>query len=201
MADIETIHKPKLLVVEGRDERNFFTALLAHLQLMDIQVMDIGGKSQIPAKLKALMKMPDFHNVASLGITRDADENPAGAFQSICDALKEAMLPVPKTQISFTRGRPRIGVMILPKPGTKGMLEDVCISSARDTPEMGCVKIYLDCVKKKTMTLPVNLSKAKMYAFLAAKDPGLRLGEAAQKGIWQWDNKAFKQIRVFLKLL
>jgi hypothetical protein len=42
------IDRPKLLIVEGRDEELFFTAALRdYLGLTDIQVMPIGGKTNI----------------------------------------------------------------------------------------------------------------------------------------------------------
>lgn len=201
MEEIASIAKPKILAVEGKDEKNFFDALLMNLQLTDIQVMDIGGKSNFPAKLKAIAFSPNFGGVISLGIIRDADDNPMGAFKSICNAIMKVKLSVPTTQMSFTSGSPKTGIMILPKPGVKGMLEDICLESIKDTPEMECIQIYFDCIKKKTKALPRNFSKALTYTFLAAKAPGLRLGEAAQRGIWQWNNKAFKEIKKFVGLL
>lgn len=202
MEEIEAITTPKLLLVEGKDEKNIFTALLSHLSLEDIQVLDIAGKTKIHKKLKALTTLaPNFSNVTSIGIVRDADDKPKGAFQSICSALKKAGLSVPRKQLSFTAERPKIGILILPKPGSKGMLEDICLESIKDTPEVKCIKIYFDCIKKNTKTLPNNLSKAKIHAFLAAKEPGLRLGEAAQKGRWQWDHEAFNGIKNFLRML
>jgi len=42
------IVKSKLLVVEGRDEEMFFAAALRdHLGLIDVQIMPIGGKTQL----------------------------------------------------------------------------------------------------------------------------------------------------------
>ena len=201
MEDIEDITKHKLLIVEGTDEQNFFKAFLRHLSLDDIQVMNMRGKSKIRAKLRALTLAPNFSDVTSLGIIRDADDEPSGAFQSVCDALKGAGLVAPRRQLSFTRGNPKTGIMVLPQPGSKGMLEDVCLNSINDTQEMDCIIKYLDCIKKHTGTLPSNISKSKLYSFLATKEPGLRLGEAALRSVWRWDNPAFEQIKRFLKLL
>jgi len=133
MEDIEDITKHKLLIVEGTDEQNFFKAFLRHLSLDDIQVMNMRGKSKIRAKLRALTLAPNFSDVTSLGIIRDADDDPSGAFQSVCDALRGAELVAPRRQLSFTRGNPKTGIMVLPQPGSKGMLEDVCLNSINDT--------------------------------------------------------------------
>ena len=201
MEEIEDITKHKLLIVEGTDEQNFFMAFLRYLSLDDIQVLNMRGKSKIRAKLRALTLTPNFSDVTSLGIIRDADNDPSGAFQSVCDALKVAGLVAPRRQLSLTRRNPKTCIMVLPQPGSKGMLEDVCLSSINDTHEMDCITKYLDCIKKYTGTLPTNISKSKIYSFLATKEPGLRLGEAAQRSVWKWDNPAFNQMNNFLNLL
>ncbi len=202
MLKLEKIVKTKLLIVEGQDEKGFFTALIEHLSLDDIQVMPIGGKTQLRDSLEALSLAPNFNKVITLGITRDADDNPSGAFQSVSDAISNANLRPPSKQLFIANGKPRTVIMILPKPDIAGMLEDVCLDSVASTPEMDCITEHLDCIKEKTGNLPDNLSKAKICTLLATKPkPGLRLGEAAQKGYWQWDNAAFEQIKQFLKLL
>ena len=201
MEGVEDITKNKLLIIEGTDEQNFFTGLLKHLSLEDIQVVNIRGKDKIRSKLKALTLAPNFSDVNSLGIIRDADNNPSGAFRSVCDAMRGAGLVAPRRQLSFAGSNPRTGIMVLPQPGSKGMLEDVCLNSIKDTQEMECILKYLDCIKHETGTLPTNISKSKINSFLAIKEPGLRLGEAALRGIWLWDNPAFEQIKEFLSLL
>lgn len=196
------IIKPKLLIVEGDDEKGLFEALLNHLSLSDIQVLSIGGKTKLRPNLKLLRITPNFDTVIALGITRDADDSPSNAFQSVCDAIRNANLAVPTKQLSLTTGTPKTAIMILPEPEIKGMLEDVCLKSFEDNPEMECVTNYLNCIKEKTGNLTDQLSKAKIHTILAAKqEPGLRLGEAAQKGYWHWDNPTFDQIKDFLRLL
>lgn len=202
MQGLEKVKKTKLLIVEGKEDEYFFTALMSHLLLDDIQVMPIGGKTLLRDSVEALSLAPNFNKVITLGITRDADDNPSGAFQSVCDAISNANLRPPSKQLSVANGKPRTVIMILPKPGITGTLEDVCLDSVANTPEMECLTEHLDCIKEKTGNLPDDLSKAKIHALLATKsEPGLRLGEAAQKGYWQWDNTAFEQIKQFLKLL
>jgi hypothetical protein len=50
------IQRPKLPIVEGRDEEVFFQAALAnHLGLTDIQVMPIGGKTLLTPNLEVLV--------------------------------------------------------------------------------------------------------------------------------------------------
>lgn len=50
------ITKPKLLIVEGKDEEGFFSAAMSqHLSITDVQVLPIGGKQNLYGNLKALM--------------------------------------------------------------------------------------------------------------------------------------------------
>jgi hypothetical protein len=90
------IARPKLLIVEGRDEENFFTAALNnHLGLADVQVLPIGGKTQLTGSLKALKLDPAFPTVQSLAVVRDADLTSAGstvsAAVSALDAVRSAL--------------------------------------------------------------------------------------------------------------
>src|SRR5258708_735205 len=89
------IEKRKLLAGEGRDETEFFDALLKHLEVTDVQVVDYGGKRKMKDFLAALPRIPGFAELQSLGITRDADDNPDGARQSIDDAIANAKFPQP----------------------------------------------------------------------------------------------------------
>lgn len=195
-----TILKPKVLVAEGKDEENFFEALLKHMCLHDIQVMGIGGKTQIRGRIKALINSPGFNNVISLGIIRDADDDPVAAFQSVCEALRNAGLPVPQRTLMPIGNRPKVVVMILPKQNVPGMLEDLCLEAVQSDNAMPCVTQYFECLQAQDLNLPRNISKAKVHAFLASRSkPDLRLGEAAKKKYWPFDDNAFQQVKTFLQ--
>ncbi|MGC8878302.1 MAG: DUF3226 domain-containing protein [Anaerolineae bacterium] len=107
------IKQPCLLVVEGKEEELFFEAFNRHLGLQKIQVLPIGGKDRLRETLKALVKSPGFsEKVASLGIIRDADTDPQAAFQSVCDTLRAAGLPIPARPLLPAAGDegPQVGV-------------------------------------------------------------------------------------------
>jgi hypothetical protein len=196
------IQKRKLLIVEGKDDEAFFAALLAHLHLPDIQVAGIGGKTKLRSNLKALMTDPGFPDVTVLAIIRDADADPKGAFQSVKDALSAAGLPYPKKALYPVKGPPKINVMILPSSGKMGALEDLCLEAVGHDPTIGCVDEFFDCLRKRDLVPPKELSKAKIRTFLASQeDPTLPLGLAAQRGYWPFDNAAFEPLRQFLKSL
>ena len=197
------IKQPCLLVVEGKEEGLFFEAFNRHLGLQKIQVLPIGGKERLSETLKALVNSPGFSGkVVSLGIIRDADTDPQAAFQSVCNALCAAGLPIPTRPLLSTPSdeRPKVGVMILPAENESGMLEDLCLRAVAETPAMRCVTRYFECLRQQGLAEPRNLSKAKTQVFLASRsEAGLRLGEAAQKGFWPWDAPAFDPLKSFLQ--
>jgi hypothetical protein len=194
------IKEPTILFVEGKDEVFFFNALITHLGLKNIQILDMEGKTQFRDRLRALINSSGFRaKVASLGIVRDANANPKGTFQSVCDALKALNLPVPKRSLVPEGIKPKVTILILPKEDTPGMLEDICLKSVQKDPALFCVDQYFKCLQEEGIPLSGKESKAKVQAFLASrKEPGLRLGEAAQKGYWPWENNAFEEIKKFL---
>jgi len=97
---------------------------------------------------------------------------------------------------------PMTAVMILPRPDQNGMLEDICLNSLSDKPEMECVSHYLDCIYEKTTRQPSNLPKTKLYSFISASNhPELRLGEAAERGLFDFNHPSFTQLKTFLTLI
>lgn len=194
------IEKPRLLIVEGEDENRFFNSLLSSLGIANIQVMPIGGKTKIRENLGLVRKDARSHVLESIGIVRDADDDPDSAFQSVCDSLKMNGFSVPASEFEFTNEKPRIGVVILPGNNAKGTLEDLCLMSEKDNPGMSCVEQYFECLKFKQGHVPSSLGKAKIHVFLASKiaDPTKRLGEAAEAGYWNWNNESFLTLKEFL---
>src|SRR5205823_6882023 len=87
--------QPRILLCEGKEDVRFFKALANHLGIMDIDILDTGGKTNYGVVLSALVRHPNFPQVTSLGITRDADDNPSGAFRSVCHALQSNGLVAP----------------------------------------------------------------------------------------------------------
>lgn len=195
------IKEPHLLVVEGKDEEKFIGALIKRLTLpAPLQIFGIGGKTQLRGNLKALTLSPNFSTVDSLGIMRDADEDPAAAFQSVCSDLKNAGLPVPAKPLESASGRPRVTVMILPAENEKGMLEDVCLKAVAQDLTKACIDQYFQCVKEQDGIHPRNIAKARVQIFLASQlEPGKRLGESAETGYWPLEHEAFEPINKFLQ--
>ena len=199
-----SIEQEKLLVVEGADDKRLFNALLRHIGVSGIQVVGTGGKDNIRQRLKVITQSPDFSKVTSIGVVRDADANAGSALQSVQDALKDANLPSPDAPLSLAEGDIRVAVLIAPYGKPSGAIEDVCLESVAGDAAMGCAQDYLNCIKDSVAEAeqPNNLRKAKAQAFLASrKRPGLRLGEAAEAGYWDFEHAAFDPFKRLLGML
>jgi len=122
----QSIHKPKLLLVEGREDLAVFQGLCGHWGLEDIQIMDMEGIKNLRARLDVLVRDPGFQTLRTLAIARDADDDAQRAFQSVRDALSKC--PPLKTALPSKAGasvgdRPATAVFIVPDNTSPGNLE------------------------------------------------------------------------------
>ncbi len=193
----------KVLLVEGRDAFEFFKAMLRHLGLLsEIEIRNFGGVDELADYLDALMITPGFSGVTSLGIVRDAETDADSAFRSVCSALMKSGYRVPSQPTTVVDGSPNVSVFILPDCVNPGMIENLCLQAVADDPAWLCVEQYFQCLQAQGVDLPGNIPKARLYTFLASRPrPGLRLGQAAHRGYWQWDSLVFDPLKDFLNAL
>jgi hypothetical protein len=200
----EVFTKPHLLITEGDDDVRFFCALARHLGIVDaIQVTKMRGKYDLRNRLRTLEITTGFLSipVRSLGIVTDADANYEDRFRSVTDALVDSGFPAPEHCFELTDSNPAVGICILPDPRkcATGELEDLCLKSVAKDPAIVCVDGYFNCLQEEGIELPKKLSKAKLQAFLASrKEVMLKLGEAADKQYYPWDNPVFDDVKDFL---
>lgn len=210
----------KLLLVEGNDDKRFFEALTRHLGETGITVEIYGGKVNLGNRLVNLAGRLNTLVDPSIGIVRDADESAASAFDSVIGSLRRAGLPTPNEPATPTEGDGlRVSVLILPPNESTGELEDVCLGSIEGTPDLECVESYLACIRNAGPPIADNRrAKAKIHAYLAGgplpqfftgashestgrRQPGLRLGEAADSRVWNWSSPAFAPLIGFVRNL
>ena len=200
-----TIDKPKQVIVEGSDEVRLFGALLRHLDIEDVQIQQLRGYNNIRRVLVAFVDIENFATVRSLAIVADANSNSASRIQSIRDALLNVDLPSPLAPRQIeTRGRLSVSYLVVPHGEARGMMEDVCLASVRTDPAMECIDRYFECIEEADTPGPrsAHKSKARLHAFLASRDdPSLRLGEAADKGIWPLNDDSFTPLKDLLTAL
>lgn len=199
MTDI--IHQKKVLAVEGKDEVNFFNALLKYVGITDFEVYEVGGKQQFKDKLPALARRRGFSDVEVLAVVRDADNDANAAFESIRNILKKEKLEPPIQINQFSEGRPKIGIFIMPGNSDEGMLEDLCLKTVENHLAMDCVQPFTNCISELEKS-PNNIVKAKAQAFLAAM-PKLvtSVGLGAQKGYWNFNSEELTDLKAFINNL
>ena len=203
MPSEKDINRPKQLIVEGKDDAWLVGALLKKLNITDVQIHDLEGVGNLRRLLRTLVISPGFQDdVYALGILRDADDNSANQLRSVRDALRAVNLPVPTRSLQVAGGNPKTLILIVPHEERTGAIEDVCLASVEADTASDCVEEYIDCVHEKVATPPNNRSKAKVQTFLASRTrPGLRLGEAAAAGYWNFNHSIFDPLKELLQLL
>lgn len=211
----ETIKHPKVLLVEGKDEINFFDALLKHCEVDNVDIREVGGKTKFPDELEAFLLSFD-KQVQAYAIIRDADNGAASAFQSVAGLLHKQNEPVPTGPTQYAENdKRRVGVFIMPGNQSEGMLEDLCMQTVADHPAMNCVNGFIGCLEQSLPVkqpntpkdpdqsyFPKNLSKAKALAFLSSQHETVSsVGLAAQKGCWNLDHTVLDDLKAFIRAL
>ena len=205
---LSPINSKKVIAVEGKDEINFFNALLRHMNITDFDIREIGGKDQFPKKLPALLKARGFYLadgssfVTHLAIIRDRDEDEA--FKSIATIVTNAGLKPPTKQSEFSNGSPKVGIFIMPGETIDGtMLEDLCLKTVENHKAMTCVNEYASCISALE-PIPKNIPKAKVQVFKAqvflAAQPEIvdSVGLGAQKKYWDFESNTLDELKEFL---
>lgn len=208
---LSPINSKKVLAVEGKDERNFFEALLKHIGITDFDIREVGGKGQFPKKLPALVNTRGFFLadessfVTHLAIVRDKDED--DAFKSIANIVGETGLTPPMKPSEFSNGKPKVGIFIMPGETIDGtMLEDLCLKTVENHKAMTCVNEFASCISTLEPTAK-NIPKAKVQVFKAqvflAAQPEIvdSVGLGAQKKYWDFESPALEELKKFLMKL
>ena len=215
--DFDDVRGDTLLLVEGIDDAKFFNAFLRRgLNAHNVQVARVGDKDSFrPFLTTTLNNAEKFANLRRLGIIRDADTSAEAALTSLQSTLSDAEMPVPKRPWEAARsGDLRVSIALMPDGSSNGNLEELCIRSI-GAPLLECIDGYIDCITSTGHPIADNrLAKAKVFAYLAPgpvvtssargndtvrrRTPGLRLGDSAEAGVWNWDSPAFAQVRRFL---
>jgi len=195
----------KLLIVEGKDDINFFNALSKYLGINNYQIKPTNGISNYNSKISAIWKEYVLKSIVnSIGIVRDANNNFDGTFQSVQTALKNSDLPVPRKPLLPAINQDtglRVNVFIMPDNGSRGILEDLLLLSVNENPAMPCVNEYFNCLTEIGID-PKNMSKARTQTYLAAQiECSMSIGVAAQKDYWPFSHESFLDICDFLKSL
>ena len=193
----------RLLLVEGQDEVNLLGALIKTCLQDDgqrIQILAVGGKDKFRPHLMAIKVAAQSRpTLRSIGIVRDADENPNGSFTSVCNSLRKVEYKPPAAHAEFSNGTPSIGVFIVPDGSQCGAIETLCWRSVAGEDAAQCADEYLACLKTRNALQSKNADKTLAHAYLAAmRNPVARVGEGARQGVWNFQSSAFAPLSQFV---
>ena len=203
MAEPLSIQKGKQLLVEGKDQLNFFEAFVKHLSLSNIQIHNFGGINELNGFLSAFVKSPGWDTVRSIGVVRDAENSGQAALQSVLGSLRNAGLHIQTEERSESNHIPMVRVLILPtEEDSSGMLETLLCQTFERGEVNHCIDEFFECVETLPGIFIANLDKARAFVYLATKrNPHHSVGVAALQGVWDLDHEAFESVRDFLKAL
>ncbi len=215
--------KSRLLLVEGKEDQEFFIQLGYHLGFTSespLHILQYEGKDKLAGFLYQLIQNPNFKQVSQIGIVRDADYG-TDAFQSVQSALERANqyskkqpLPVPQIPMQPAEGRPRISALILPADA-EGMLEDLVMNALKEDTIMPCVDDFFICLDRKAAIVQERLPKARVRVFITGKNMDaqatisddaskLYLSDIYHMSWWDnelWEHDGFKDAKAFLRQL
>ena len=170
------ITREKLPIIEGPDDIAFFICLFHSLEINDVQVFAITGKSSFPDKINAVFSMTGFSTVKRLGIIRDADSDPSFEFTSAQNSL--LVNGQPKIEkcgdvVPGLNGLEKIGVYVVPQCDKAGAIEDLVWEISHPKLIKIGVLLYFFYVRFLSFFFECfprdgKYSKAKIQVFMAA---------------------------------
>ncbi|WP_374436580.1 DUF3226 domain-containing protein [Inhella sp.] len=207
MKNDNSVKHSKILLVEGKDEKNLCECALDILKIADVQIIDCEGGSNIAKRLLLLSKDENFSLVTNVVIVCDAEKNILSRIHSLQSALASAGLPnIRSDTLASESFNPKVSAWISPDCQSNGMLEDLFIKTLESTELMKLTKAFVDslrCLPKDISpgapTFPTNIPKAIAHACLTATDPLVKgIGLAVKRGFWDLNHAAMDQFRSFL---
>lgn len=202
--ETEKILKEKLILAEGADGMRFCICALKAYGIDDVQVLDFGGNEDLPRYLRVLSSLDGFEQVRGLLIVRDAECDAEAAQRSIRTALTNARLPQchQKAYQYLEYEDLRIGTVIFPDSrAASGTLEDLCLAMIppKQRDKMNLTESFAQQADQlESLTYP---HKTRLHAYLSIQNKlvGLKIGEAARAGAWDWHSPEVADFKRMLR--
>ena len=211
----EIIHKPFLILCEGKDARNFLIGLLNSDCLKhdlrysnDIDIHSFGGVNDLSSYLKALSNIENFDIVSSILIIRDAEKDYSKAQNKIKESLKKSGFSVPDESNKWYMNHDaehnniNIAYCLFPacdKKAVNGALEHLCwdILNEESTEIKESVTDYIERVKKISNCEFPREFKNILHTYFSIKDRfvTMKIGEAAKAKAFNWENEKLSPLK------
>lgn len=210
---IEKIEKQHLILCEGEDEFWFLASFLNSVELKqtpffanDIQIFNFGGNQELFNKLNVLKITSGFQQVQSLLIVRDAERDAQAAVQQIQSALQKAGLPTPSNPGKWEMKNLKVGFLLFPTCDStvhEGTLEDLCLSILKESSSsviLEEIDSFINLLGDKHKREFPHEFKTKLHTYFSITDKfvGLKIGEAANAGVFDWNSTRLDFLKSFL---
>lgn len=193
----------RLLIVEGVNDRHVVHQILSHVGGgRSIEIVDTGG---IEPLLDSIEARANYAGRVALGVVADANDDINARWQSIRSRMPDRInLPDrPTTGGAIIDATPRIGVWLMPDNASPGELEDfVQRMIPTDDAVWPLAEQYIDAIPAPDRKFPPGkISRAKLYAWLAARRDPRRMGEAIRTRDLATDGPLCQQFTTWLRRL
>ena len=210
---IEKIEKQHLILCEGEDEFWFLVSLLNSSELRenpffanDIQIFNFGGNEELPKKLSVLRLTSGFQQVQSLLILRDTERDAQAAVRQVQSALKKAGFPSPSDPGKWEIQGLKVGFLLFPTCDStvhEGTLEDLCLSILKEPSSsiiLEEIETFMKLLGDKHKREFPHEFKTKLHTYFSITDKfvGLKIGEAAKAGVFDWNSTRLDFLKSFL---
>ena len=194
---------PRVLLVEGRDDERVVQSICeVHRESPSFQILIKEGIDPLLKSISIELKVDDRE---AIGILADANDDINARWQSIRSRMPDR-IDLPERPISggiIVESQPRVGVWLMPDNASPGQLEDfVQRMIPTDDTIWPLAERYIDDIPTPDRKFPPSkISRAKLYAWLAARQDPRRMGEAIRTRDLATDGALCQQFVSWLRRL
>ncbi len=135
------VERSAAIFVEGPDDAYLFEAIASSLNLADaIQIIPYREIGELRRVLDVFVRDSNFSSVHKIGLTRDSDDNPGAAVQSLRDAWQDAVNTIRVLGLH----EPRSDVLTIPAT-RPGRIENLCLEAPAFPAILACAEQMYDC--------------------------------------------------------
>ena len=185
MTGDDALSDERVLLVEGRDDKH----VVLHLCQADasIRVPRVIEKDGIERLLDGIRGEILAEGRVAVGILVDANDDLQARWQAVANRLRDAGITPPAAPAlggTIIDGSPRVGVWLMPDNQSPGELEDfIAKMIPSGDPVWPLSKDYIERIPEDDRKFrPGKILRAKVHAWLAARERPRLLGQAIRTG-------------------
>lgn len=173
----------RILLVEGQNDKHVVIHIRQRSQsVSDFHIEDKGGIEALNQTIGAEIDVPGRQVV---GILIDANDNAQARWASVVrrlsdEAIQAPVKPSPDGTVIYTKGKPRVGIWLMPDNESPGELEDfVAQMLPVDDSVWPLSKRYINDIPEAQRKFPEGKTlRAQLHAWLAAREDPRQMGSA-----------------------